>query len=201
MIKPHPLVLLLLIWMAAGTGPAGADSYFPCRSCHGDQGLGSPAINAPPLAGQLEGYLARQLANFREGIRGDRSGDTYGRQMALMAATLDDAGIAELARTLAAMAPWPRKSTDSQPTPGAGGKLYQPCAACHGAEGEGNAVLLAPRIRGMDARYLARQLRNFRDGIRGATPADTAGQTMRAALPTSLDEASIETISSYIENM
>lgn len=192
------LALLFFTWIGSCAVSASADSYFPCISCHGEQGLGSPAINAPPIAGQLEGYLARQLANFRDGIRGYQADDAYGRQMVLMAATLDNASIAELASKLAMMAPW---QGPSGPKLKAGAELYQPCASCHGAEGEGNVVLLAPRIKGMDARYLARQLRNYRDGARGTKPMDTAGQTMRAALPASLDDAGIEKISSYIENM
>jgi cytochrome c oxidase subunit 2 len=190
--------LLLLVWAYTLSGVASADSYFPCRSCHGDEGLGSSAINTPPIAGQLEGYLARQLANFRDGVRGDRPGDTYGGQMALMAATLDDAAIVELAAIIAAMPTW---QSPNGPEPTSDGELYQPCAACHGAKGEGNAALLAPRIIGMDARYLARQLRNFRDGIRGTNPKDTAGLTMRAALSGSPDDTTIEKLSSYIENM
>jgi cytochrome c oxidase subunit II len=35
-------------------------------------------------------YLATQLKNFREGIRGAHSQDLYGAQMALMAAILTD---------------------------------------------------------------------------------------------------------------
>jgi len=192
------LNLLPLVLTTVSTGTATADSYFTCRSCHGDEGQGNPAINAPRIAGQLEDYLARQLANFRDGVRGGQPGDTYGGQMALMAATLDSAAIAELAVSVAGMANWPGPT---QPGPTSGDELYQPCAACHGAKGEGNAALLAPRIIGMDSRYLARQLRNFRDGIRGKNPKDSAGQTMRAALSGPLTDTTIEKLSHYIENM
>jgi cytochrome c553 len=192
----RPLCWLLPAVVFAFVGAARADLYFPCRSCHGDEGLGSPAINAPPIAGQSAAYIARQLANFRDGIRGAAAADTWGRQMALMAYGLDDASIDELASAVASMPP--------RPGPGGaasieGSEIYQPCIACHGARGEGNTALLAPRISGMDARYLARQLRHFRDGLRGADPDDTPGRTMRAALPPSIDNATIEKISRYVE--
>lgn len=187
---------LLLVAFCIFAGAARADRYFPCRSCHGDGGQGSPAINAPPIAGQSAVYIARQLANFRDGIRSAAAQDNWGNQMALMANGLDDTGIAELASAVAAMPPWPGAS--GPPSIG-GSEIYKPCTACHGARGEGNEAQLAPRISGMDARYLARQLRHFRDGLRGADLRDTPGQTMRAALPASMDDASIEKISRYIE--
>ena len=41
------------------------------------------------------------------------------------------------------------------------------CAACHGANGQGNQALGAPPLAGQDAAYLARQLNNFKAGRRG----------------------------------
>lgn len=199
MTKPgHTIAWLLLVGCSAFASPGRSDSYYSCRSCHADDGRGSPAINAPPIAGQLEDYIARQLTNYRDGVRGAQPGDTYGRQMALMAIGLDDIKIAELASYVAAMAPWESTVRSVRP---ANSTLYQACAACHGASGEGNAALLSPRIAGMDARYLATQLRHFRDGIRGTNPADSAGRTMRAALPASLNDTSIEQLARYIAGM
>jgi cytochrome c oxidase subunit 2 len=47
-------------------------------------------MNAPRAAGMSDWYLARQLENFREGIRGSHSSDFYGFQMGLMAGTARD---------------------------------------------------------------------------------------------------------------
>ena len=60
-----------------------------CGACHGSAGEGYPALNAPRLRGQDAGYLRRQFLAFRGGARGAHPDDTYGRQMALMAKTLD----------------------------------------------------------------------------------------------------------------
>lgn len=40
------------------------------------------------------------------------------------------------------------------------------CLSCHGAHGEGNAAAGFPRLAGLNAAYLARQLRDFANGSR-----------------------------------
>ena len=63
--------------------------------------------------------------------------------------------------------------------------VVPPCATCHGPQGEGGGEGLYPRVAGMPAAYLRRQLTMFRDGMRasplmspmakGLTDADIAG--------------------------
>ena len=79
-------------------------------------------------------------------------------------------------------------STDSSLTPSAmtvslsgspSAQIWQgQCAACHGAAGEGNRALGAPALTQLSADYLARQLRHFVGGVRGAHPNDDAGKRM-----------------------
>jgi cytochrome c oxidase subunit II len=59
-----------------------------CAACHGAEGQGIRATNAPQLAGLDDWYLQRQLNNFRNGIRGRHDDDAYGWQMAEMARVL-----------------------------------------------------------------------------------------------------------------
>ena len=47
------------------------------------------------------------------------------------------------------------------------------CMTCHGAEGQGNVGIQAPRIAGMEAWYLKLQLEKFRAGWR---PWDTSNR-------------------------
>lgn len=42
----------------------------------------------------------------------------------------------------------------------------QPCAACHGASGEGNRAMGAPRIAAQSRYYIVKQLRSFVEGTR-----------------------------------
>ena len=60
-----------------------------------------------------------------------------------------------------------------------GKELFQLCASCHGAEGEGNQLFLAPAIGGMPLWYLEGQLAKFRDGGRGTHFDDIEGMRMR----------------------
>ena len=71
----------------AGTGKA---LYAVCAACHGVNGEGNNAVNAPPLAGQHDWYLVRQLQYYKDGTRGTASGDIFGAQMRPMAMTLAD---------------------------------------------------------------------------------------------------------------
>lgn len=71
------------------------------------------------------------------------------------------------------------------------------CTTCHGTDGRGNEGVQAPRLAGMEADYLRRQLENFRAGIRGTHPQDIEGIAMRpmAAL---LSDASIDDIVQWV---
>ena len=73
---------------AAGDPVKGQTLYATCGACHGVNGEGMQALNAPSLAGQEEWYVIRQLQNFKNGIRGTNPKDIFGMQMAPMAMTL-----------------------------------------------------------------------------------------------------------------
>jgi cytochrome c oxidase subunit 2 len=73
-----------------GDVAAGAEQYRVCAYCHGKDGAGVQALNAPRLAGMSDWYLERQLKNFRDDIRGSHLQDYYGFQMGLMGQSLFD---------------------------------------------------------------------------------------------------------------
>jgi cytochrome c553 len=60
-----------------------------------------------------------------------------------------------------------------------GAELFQLCATCHGAQGQGNEMYLAPAIGGMPLWYLEGQLTKFREGGRGTHFDDIPGMRMR----------------------
>jgi cytochrome c oxidase subunit 2 len=68
----------------------GQKLYENCGACHGADGQGKQATNAPRLKGMSDWYLVTQLKNFQQGIRGAHPKDMYGPQMASMAAMLAD---------------------------------------------------------------------------------------------------------------
>ena len=53
------------------------------------------------------------------------------------------------------------------------------CTVCHGVQMKGNPNIEAPRLSGMDAGYIERQLRAFKKGWRGTHDNDIAGMEMR----------------------
>jgi cytochrome c oxidase subunit 2 len=83
----------------------------------------------------------------------------------------------------------------------AGAALYAVCAACHGAAGEGNQALNAPKIAGQDLAYLGRQIGNFQKQRRGAAPGDTYGAQMAAFAATVPDEAALGDLLAYIGSL
>ena len=83
--------------LAAGDIQRGKTLYAICSACHGANGEGNAALNAPANAGQDPWYMTRQLKNFRVGIRGAHPDDAFGAQMRPMAMVLtNDEAIADV---------------------------------------------------------------------------------------------------------
>ena len=61
-----------------------------CAPCHGPQGQGVQAVNAPPLVGQADWYLLSQLHKFKSGRRGGDPADVSGQTMRPNTLALDD---------------------------------------------------------------------------------------------------------------
>lgn len=61
-----------------------------CGACHGGKGEGNAAFNAPKLAQQNIEYLQRQMAHFKDGVRGSHANDKFGKQMAMMSKVVSE---------------------------------------------------------------------------------------------------------------
>jgi len=167
-----PVFLLTALFLpalaSAGDAVAGEAHFKTCIACHGANGEGNQALNAPGLAGQSESYLVRQLWDFRKGVRGKESGDAAGAQMVPMAESLADGeAIADVSAYIAAMpavTPTPTLEGDAEN----GQKQYtSKCGACHGGTGWGNEALYTPRLTVVGDWYLMRQVLNFQESMRG----------------------------------
>ncbi|MCY4565451.1 MAG: c-type cytochrome [Gammaproteobacteria bacterium] len=188
---------LLILLLFAGQGAIGdASLYFACGACHGRNGEGNEAFDAPAIAGMDPVHFSTQLRNFRSGVRGRSLEDLYGRQMGLIAAVLEDQDIPRLAAYVANL---PReKPLRTMPVPEADAEsLYAPCAACHGANGEGVDAVGGPPLAWLDDWYLLRQLRNYRSGTRGADSRNRPGVQMRDALA-NYSDAQFRQLAPYI---
>lgn len=79
-----------------------------------------------------------------------------------------------------------------------GREYYVLCLACHGDQGQGNEALHAPALSGQHDWYNIMQLKNFKEGIRGADPADTTGALMRPMAMTLPNEQAMADVAAYI---
>lgn len=170
---------------------------FTCKSCHGENLQGKYPNHVPALAGQLPSYLAMQLTQYRSGNRGAHLDDVLGQQMALMAATLGDEEIQQLANYISALE---QKSSAAQlcelePAEFAvASETYRVCAACHGSNGEGNSELRSPNLVILHPSYISRQLANYQLGYRSGS---TDAISMQA-ISSGLTKKDINLLSDYL---
>ncbi len=75
---------------------------------------------------------------------------------------------------------------------------YDVCQQCHGTDGGGNQLFLAPAIAGMQEWYVAAQLRKFRRRIRGAHFDDVAGLRMGPMARTLPDDEAVDQVAAYV---
>jgi len=76
-----------------------------------------------------------------------------------------------------------------------GEEINQTCAACHGEFGEGSVDGEYPRLAGLDSRYLARQLRNFKTRDRINIP------MLPYATERELPEEDVRAIAAYLASI
>lgn len=84
---------------------------------------------------------------------------------------------------------------------GRGEQLFDLCIQCHGENGGGDAVALAPPIAGLSEWYLKEQLQKFRSGARGANPDDLAGLRMYPMALSLRDDSDLEAVAAYVAGL
>ena len=196
--------------------------FTACSLCHGNKGQGNIRRDGPALAGLEAWYLQQQMHNFKDGIRGTARGDVPGHVMYLARGMLrDDATVDRLAEYISQLEPgiplaanavgerpylWesPYAGLDAsiKPDAAAGEKTYaMTCVACHGVDGKGNEALGAANLTYLHEPYMIRQLKYFRDDVRGAHPKDIRGQQMAAMAKSLTDEQAIADVVAYITGL
>lgn len=200
------IVLGAVLTVLSGPGwsadvAAGKAAYAVCSACHGADGLGNRAMNAPKIAGQEAWYVKRQLAAFKAGHRGTAPGDSFGAQMRPMAMVVTDAAAADnLAAYIASLAA-PKPEATITGDAAKGKAAFAVCAACHGANAEGNEAMGGPRLAGQNDWYLARQIQNYQNNLRGYDPKDTFGRQMKPMSMTLTSEQAINDMLAYINSL
>ncbi len=196
------LTLSSAVVFALDDADAGKAHYATCVACHGENGQGNRALNAPRLSHLQAVYVTAQLQKFRSGMRGGANDTDAARQMAPMAVTLpDDEALTDVAAYIASLeSPVSAATVEGDVTLGAD-YYNQLCGACHGAGGVGNPALNSPRLAGSDDWYLEAQVLAFRAGQRGAHPEDKTGRQMRAMAAILPDEQAIKDVVAYLHSL
>ena len=181
---------------------AGRQSYNACAACHGQQGEGNQALNAPKLAGLQQWYIERQLGYFREGVRGGE-GDTAGAMMRPMAMALaDDTAVRNVSAYIASLSNTPAIPTITSANVGNGARIYdRNCAACHLDDASGTWYTDAPALAGMSDWYFVTQIGNFRNRIRGNHSGDDYGEQMVSMATAMADRQEVEDVAAYINSL
>jgi cytochrome c oxidase subunit 2 len=93
--------------------------------------------------------------------------------------------------------------TQARPTgtAAAGAANYAVCLACHGAKGEGNQQVNAPKLAGLNDWYIRRQIEDYQRQIRGTQPGDQFGVAMGPMANTITDEAVLANVLAYINTL
>jgi cytochrome c oxidase subunit 2 len=180
----------------------GKTLYATCAACHGAKAEGNPLLHAPKLAGQGEWYLQRQLSYFKYGVRGSNERDVFGKVMAPMASLLvDDAAIANVSAFIASLPDTAAPNTVKGNASIGKSLFVSTCSTCHGQNGQGVRLMQAPKLKGMSDWYMATQLKNFKQGFRGAHAKDEYGPQMALMAAILKDEQAINDLMAYINVM
>jgi cytochrome c553 len=181
--------------MAAGDVSAGKEKAAACAACHGADG-NSPTDMFPKIAGQGEGYLYKQLMEFKSGARENAV-------MASMVASLSEQDMADLAAYFSSQTTSP--GAVSEDSVEAGQKVFRAgnkqsglpaCMACHGPTGAGVPAAKWPALAGQHAAYIEAQLKAFKSGMRNN---DT--NSMMRDIATKMTDDEIKAVSAYVSGL
>ena len=186
-----------VVAQAAGSAAAGKNKAAVCAGCHGVDG-NSPAPNFPKIAGQNAGYIAKQLADYKN--------PKSGRSNAIMAgivAPLSPKDMADLGAYFASQKPSAGVATASAEELKVGERLYRggkakfgiaACMSCHGPSGHGIPPRF-PRVSGQHASYTETQLLAFKSGAR------SNDSTIMTSMAFKMSEAEIRAVSQYMAGL
>ncbi len=189
------LMSVVLSVHAAGDPDAGKTKSVTCAACHGANGE-ALVPDYPNLGGQGEGFLIKQLQDFKAGSRENAL-------MSPMALPLSDQDIEDLSAYYASL---PAKAgVANEENLELGQSIYRggitsvkipACIGCHGPSGSGNPAAKYPALSGQNASYIAKTLGEFRAGTRTNDP-----NKMMRSLALRLTDTEILAVSNYVQGL
>jgi cytochrome c553 len=132
------------------------DDMKKCVKCHGADG-NSSGSGMPNLTAQSAEYFVHSMQAYAAGERGHKL-------MTKLVSDLDEQAINEMAVFYAVQKPL-RKENSSDGDAKAGELAAEPCAACHGDDGNASGNDM-PTLAGQDARYFVKAMQAYKNGTR-----------------------------------
>jgi len=141
----------------------GALYALRCASCHGSLGTGDADRVVPSIAGQLQGYVAKQMIDVAEG---DRTIPEMHRALA-RADLISPQAIRDVAAFVSALAPLRTPAQGDGKAVVVGEQIFLAhCSHCHGKDAQGMEAGWVPALRGQHYAYLIKQMRQAAAGHR-----------------------------------
>lgn len=189
------LCSLMSFALFAANSDAGMTKSLLCSGCHGTDGNSASGV-WPKLAGQHATYLAKQMREFKSGVREDAV-------MKGMVAALSDADIDDIAAFFEGQKIKP--GTFDKALVAKGEVIYRggitetsvpACIACHSPTGTGNGPASFPALKSQHPEYIVAQLKKFKDGVRTNDP----GKMMQNVAVRMLD-SEMAAVAAYIAGL
>lgn len=185
------------LYAEPGDPERGKELSTPCIACHQADGNSvNPAW--PKIAGKDQGYLFKQLMDYKAG---DRSHALMNPQVA----QLDEQDMRHLAAYFSTQTTAPGRTSADEETLALGKQVYfggnvsegvAACVACHGPTGKGNPAALFPKMAAQHGAYSLDQLNQFSRGQRANDP----GRMMRI-VSSRMSEEEMKAVSEYIATL
>ena len=194
--------------LASGDAEAGQAKSATCMACHGLAG-NSTIPNYPKLAGQGEGYILKQLQEFKSGVRDNAI-------MAGVVSLLSEQDMIDIAAYYSIQTISENSAKADEETIELARKIYlggkkdtqtTACIACHGPKGLGIPSAKFPALSAQHADYIASQLKAFRQySINEQTGSDEVARDndyegMMRNVAKGLTTVEIEALAQYIAGL
>ena len=194
--------------LASGDAEAGQAKSATCMACHGLAG-NSTIPNYPKLAGQGEGYILKQLQEFKSGVRDNAI-------MAGVVSLLSEQDMIDIAAYYSIQTISENSAKADEETIELARKIYlggkkdtqtTACIACHGPKGLGIPSAKFPALSAQHAEYIALQLKAFRQySINEQTGSDEVARDndyegMMRNVAKGLTTVEIEALAQYIAGL
>ena len=194
--------------LASGDAEVGQAKSTTCMGCHGLAG-NSTTPNFPKLAGLGEGYILKQLQDFKSGARDNAI-------MAGVVSLLSEQDMMDIAAYYSIQTISENSSKADEETIELARKIYlggkkdtqtTACIACHGPKGLGIPSAKFPALSAQHADYIASQLKAFRQySINEQTGSDEVARDndyegMMRNVAKGLTTVEIEALAQYIAGL